>query len=54
MFHSFQYVNRAAGSIRGALKEPAKRKALAQNSYYYKKSVWENGNQGPKTEVGAL
>eukprot|EP00522_Entomoneis_paludosa_P016565 CAMPEP_0172452182 /NCGR_PEP_ID=MMETSP1065-20121228/9926_1 /TAXON_ID=265537 /ORGANISM="Amphiprora paludosa, Strain CCMP125" /LENGTH=66 /DNA_ID=CAMNT_0013204207 /DNA_START=81 /DNA_END=281 /DNA_ORIENTATION=- len=49
-----QYVNRAASSVRTVLKEPAKRKALLQNNYYYKSAVWENGKQGAKTEVGAL
>eukprot|EP00527_Entomoneis_sp_CCMP2396_P000411 CAMPEP_0198146242 /NCGR_PEP_ID=MMETSP1443-20131203/28307_1 /TAXON_ID=186043 /ORGANISM="Entomoneis sp., Strain CCMP2396" /LENGTH=67 /DNA_ID=CAMNT_0043810131 /DNA_START=55 /DNA_END=258 /DNA_ORIENTATION=- len=49
-----QYVNKAAGSIRSALKEPAKRKAMAQDKYYYKKSTWTAGEMGPKTECGAL
>eukprot|EP00523_Entomoneis_sp_CCMP467_P010452 CAMPEP_0168727206 /NCGR_PEP_ID=MMETSP0724-20121128/5060_1 /TAXON_ID=265536 /ORGANISM="Amphiprora sp., Strain CCMP467" /LENGTH=66 /DNA_ID=CAMNT_0008774035 /DNA_START=47 /DNA_END=250 /DNA_ORIENTATION=- len=49
-----QYVNKAATSIRGALKEPAKRKAVAQDKYFYKTSTWEAGTQGPKSDVGAL
>jgi len=47
-----QYVNTAATAIRGALKEPAQRKAMAQEFYSYKSSVWENGVQGQKVAVG--
>lgn len=34
--------------MRGALKEPAKKKAIANEAYSYKVSKWENGVQGPK------
>jgi len=47
-------VNKATSAVRGALKEPAKRKATAQESFFFKSSLWENGVQGPKTEVTTL
>ena len=52
----FQYVNRATSCVRGALKEPAKRKAMAQEQFSFKASVWEAGTgvQGPKVEINTL
>eukprot|EP00529_Nitzschia_sp_RCC80_P037798 CAMPEP_0113452314 /NCGR_PEP_ID=MMETSP0014_2-20120614/6783_1 /TAXON_ID=2857 /ORGANISM="Nitzschia sp." /LENGTH=66 /DNA_ID=CAMNT_0000343683 /DNA_START=82 /DNA_END=282 /DNA_ORIENTATION=- /assembly_acc=CAM_ASM_000159 len=49
-----QYVNRAAVSVRGALKEPAKSKLSSQGQFGYKLSQWENGVQGAKKEVHSL
>jgi hypothetical protein len=49
-----QYVNKAASTMRSALKEPAKRQAMTQEVFSYKKSSWEGGNQGPKTLVQSL
>jgi len=46
-----QYVNRAASTIRGALKEPAKSRLAVQDEFSFKKSDWSGGVQGPKTEV---
>ena len=47
-------MNKAASTIRGALKEPAKRKAMAQDSVSYNASVWEAGHQGPKVHVTSV
>eukprot|EP00546_Thalassionema_frauenfeldii_P006666 CAMPEP_0178913524 /NCGR_PEP_ID=MMETSP0786-20121207/10892_1 /TAXON_ID=186022 /ORGANISM="Thalassionema frauenfeldii, Strain CCMP 1798" /LENGTH=70 /DNA_ID=CAMNT_0020586279 /DNA_START=66 /DNA_END=278 /DNA_ORIENTATION=- len=47
-----QYVNKSASTIRMALKEPAKRKALALENFGYHKSVWEAGVQGEKQAMG--
>jgi Mitochondrial ATP synthase epsilon chain len=49
-----QYVNKAASTVRGALKEPAKRQAMAQEVFSYKVSPWEGGSQGPKTLISEL
>mmetsp|Transcript_21862 Transcript_21862/g.54154 ORF Transcript_21862/g.54154 Transcript_21862/m.54154 type:complete len:118 (-) Transcript_21862:205-558(-) len=49
-----QYVNRAAGSVRSALKEPMKSKLLAQSEFKYNASAWEAGVQGAKKEVTSL
>ena len=46
-----QYVNRAAGSVRTALKEPAKSKLAAQGEFSYKVSKWTGGEQGIKEEI---
>jgi Mitochondrial ATP synthase epsilon chain len=48
-----QYVNRSATAVRGALKEPAKRKAMENGAYSYKYSVYEASQQGPKTLVAS-
>ena len=40
--------------MRGALKEPAKVKALAQEAFSYNSASWSAGEQGPKTAMGAL
>jgi hypothetical protein len=50
----FQYVNRAAGSVRTALKEPAKTKLASQDRFSYKAATWTEGSQGVKTEVTKL
>ena len=34
--------------MRGALKEPAKRKAMQQEQFSYNVSKWEGGKMGPK------
>lgn len=49
-----QYINRASTSVRGALKEPAKRKAMQNEVFSYKASTWTAGEQGPKTEITTL
>jgi len=47
-------VNRAAVSVRGALKEgPAKEKAAAQELFSFRKASWENGVQGEKVHVSS-
>ena len=51
---SLQYVNRAAGSVRSALKEPARTKLAAQDKFSYKAAAWTDGSQGVKTEVTKL
>eukprot|EP00339_Tiarina_fusa_P012336 CAMPEP_0117010612 /NCGR_PEP_ID=MMETSP0472-20121206/9310_1 /TAXON_ID=693140 ORGANISM="Tiarina fusus, Strain LIS" /NCGR_SAMPLE_ID=MMETSP0472 /ASSEMBLY_ACC=CAM_ASM_000603 /LENGTH=73 /DNA_ID=CAMNT_0004713191 /DNA_START=86 /DNA_END=307 /DNA_ORIENTATION=+ len=49
-----QYVNRAAGSVRTALKEPAKSKLAAQGEFSYKIASWQTGVQGEKTLITSL
>ncbi|OEU08345.1 hypothetical protein FRACYDRAFT_271807 [Fragilariopsis cylindrus CCMP1102] len=49
-----QYVNRAAGSVRSALKEPMKSKLSAQGEFSYKASAWVDGTQMSKTEITSL
>jgi hypothetical protein len=51
---SLQYANRAATSVRSALKEPARSKLMAQGEFSYKASSWTAGSQGAKTEVTTL
>jgi Mitochondrial ATP synthase epsilon chain len=51
---TLQYVTRASSAVRGALKEPAKRKAMTQEQFQYKSAVWANGVQGPKSPVVSL
>jgi hypothetical protein len=55
-FHHYhhQYVNRASSAVRGALKEPARTKAMAQEHFQYNASTWENGTQGVKTAIQSL
>lgn len=52
--HQKQYVTKASSCLRAALKEPAKSKALAQESFSYNKSIWANGEQGVKTLTDSL
>ena len=49
-----QYANRAASAVRGALKEPAKSKLMAQDQFSYRTAHWTNGAMGPKQPVTAL
>jgi len=49
-----QYINKSASVVRSALKEPAKRKAMAEERFSYKASTWEAGQQGTKTEITTL
>ena len=49
-----QYVNKAASSIRGALKEPAKRQAMANETFSYNAAAWEGGKIGTKVNVTKL
>ena len=46
-----QYVTKAASTVRAALKEPAKSKATAQESFSFNKSTWTDGKQGAKTAM---
>jgi hypothetical protein len=46
-----QYVTKAASTVRAALKEPAKSKAIAQESFSFNKSTWTDGKQGAKTAM---
>ena len=54
LYRSLQYVNRAAGAVRSALKEPTKSKLMAQSEFKYNASAWEAGVQGAKKEVTSL
>ncbi|KAL7530770.1 hypothetical protein ACHAWF_003510, partial [Thalassiosira exigua] len=49
-----QYVTKASSTVRAALKEPAKSKAMAQEAFAYNRSHWTGGTQGEKTMVEAL
>eukprot|EP00535_Pseudo-nitzschia_heimii_P010542 CAMPEP_0197175508 /NCGR_PEP_ID=MMETSP1423-20130617/1712_1 /TAXON_ID=476441 /ORGANISM="Pseudo-nitzschia heimii, Strain UNC1101" /LENGTH=71 /DNA_ID=CAMNT_0042624685 /DNA_START=62 /DNA_END=277 /DNA_ORIENTATION=- len=49
-----QYVNRAAGAVRAALKEPMKSQLAPQGQFSYNASAWEAGVQGPKNPVTSL
>ncbi|GAX22503.1 hypothetical protein FisN_14Hh125 [Fistulifera solaris] len=49
-----QYINKAAGTMRSVLKEPAKTRAMAQEAYGYNAAVWEAGKQGPKLPVANI
>jgi Mitochondrial ATP synthase epsilon chain len=49
-----QYVSRASTAVRGALKEPAKHKAAAQETFFYKAAAWKGGIQGEKTAIVSL
>ncbi|GKY94341.1 hypothetical protein MPSEU_000400000 [Mayamaea pseudoterrestris] len=49
-----QYINRAAGAMRHALKEPAKSKALEQETFHYKTALWNAGTQAPKRDITSL
>eukprot|EP00574_Skeletonema_japonicum_P007037 CAMPEP_0201725626 /NCGR_PEP_ID=MMETSP0593-20130828/8974_1 /ASSEMBLY_ACC=CAM_ASM_000672 /TAXON_ID=267983 /ORGANISM="Skeletonema japonicum, Strain CCMP2506" /LENGTH=70 /DNA_ID=CAMNT_0048217047 /DNA_START=23 /DNA_END=235 /DNA_ORIENTATION=- len=49
-----QYVTKASSTVRAALKEPAKSKALAQETFSYNKSIWSNGEQGAKQLTDTL
>ncbi|KAL9189870.1 hypothetical protein ACHAXT_009545 [Thalassiosira profunda] len=49
-----QYVTKASSTVRAALKEPAKSKAMAQEAFGYNRSHWTGGEQGGKTKVDAL
>lgn len=53
-YEKLQYVNRAAVSVRGALKEPAKSKLLGQSDFSYNVAAWSTGAQGPKTPINSL
>ncbi|KAL3790387.1 hypothetical protein ACHAWO_011602 [Cyclotella atomus] len=49
-----QYVTKASSTVRAALKEPAKSKAMAQEAFSYNKAVWSQGTMGTKTMVDSL
>jgi len=49
-----QYVTKASSTVRAALREPAKTKALSQETFAYNRSVWSAGVQGEKSFVDGL
>eukprot|EP00562_Extubocellulus_spinifer_P009038 CAMPEP_0178495362 /NCGR_PEP_ID=MMETSP0696-20121128/13503_1 /TAXON_ID=265572 /ORGANISM="Extubocellulus spinifer, Strain CCMP396" /LENGTH=70 /DNA_ID=CAMNT_0020123493 /DNA_START=26 /DNA_END=238 /DNA_ORIENTATION=+ len=49
-----QFVTRASSTVRAALKEPAKSKAMAQETFSYNSSKWVDGVQGDKVAVDTL
>ena len=49
-----QFVTRASSTVRAGLKEPAKSKAMAQESFKFNTSKWSAGEQGEKVAVDAL
>jgi len=54
LLHDMQYVTKASSTVRAALKEPAKSKAMAQEVFSYNRSQWVDGQQGAKTMVDGL
>ncbi|KAL7465881.1 hypothetical protein ACHAXS_006181 [Conticribra weissflogii] len=48
------YVTKASSTVRAALKEPAKSKAMAQEAFAYNRSHWVDGQQGVKSMVDGL
>ena len=51
---SSQYVTRASSTLRAALKEPARSKAMAQEKFGYNASKWSDGMIGEKAKIDAL
>eukprot|EP00550_Attheya_septentrionalis_P009808 CAMPEP_0198283674 /NCGR_PEP_ID=MMETSP1449-20131203/3248_1 /TAXON_ID=420275 /ORGANISM="Attheya septentrionalis, Strain CCMP2084" /LENGTH=72 /DNA_ID=CAMNT_0043980397 /DNA_START=69 /DNA_END=287 /DNA_ORIENTATION=+ len=49
-----QYVTKATSTVRMALKEPAKSKAMQQEIFEYNAASWVAGKQGAKTAVTKL
>lgn len=49
-----QYVNRASSAMRKALKEPAKTKAMANETFSYNSAIWEAGEMGSKSRVASV
>ena len=49
-----QYVSKASSTLRAALREPARSKAAAQETFGYNRSQWADGKQGAKTLVDSL
>eukprot|EP00594_Rhizosolenia_setigera_P007692 CAMPEP_0178939222 /NCGR_PEP_ID=MMETSP0789-20121207/87_1 /TAXON_ID=3005 /ORGANISM="Rhizosolenia setigera, Strain CCMP 1694" /LENGTH=66 /DNA_ID=CAMNT_0020618033 /DNA_START=220 /DNA_END=420 /DNA_ORIENTATION=+ len=47
-----QYVNRATTALRSALKEPAKTKAAASETFSFNVATWEAGEMGAKKALG--
>ena len=47
-------MNKAATTMRAGLKEPAKVKAMAQESFKFNSSLWTEGEQGAKSAVDSL
>jgi hypothetical protein len=54
MISTVQYVTKASSTVRAALKEPAKSKALAQEGFVFNRSHWTNGKQGEKSLIDGL
>ena len=51
---SLQFVTRAATTMRASLKEPAKTKAMANESFSYNAGIWKEGKSQGKTPVSDL
>ena len=49
-----QMASTATTTVRAALKEPMRSTALARDSVFYNKIVFENTVQGPKTAVTSI
>jgi hypothetical protein len=47
-------VTKASSTVRAALKEPAKSKAMAQEGFVFNRSHWTNGKQGEKSLIDGL
>eukprot|EP00521_Asterionellopsis_glacialis_P005405 CAMPEP_0195266904 /NCGR_PEP_ID=MMETSP0706-20130129/12282_1 /TAXON_ID=33640 /ORGANISM="Asterionellopsis glacialis, Strain CCMP134" /LENGTH=71 /DNA_ID=CAMNT_0040321573 /DNA_START=27 /DNA_END=242 /DNA_ORIENTATION=+ len=49
-----QYVTRASSTLRAALKEPARSKALEQEKFSYNAAKWAAGETSGKTPIDTL
>eukprot|EP00587_Corethron_hystrix_P014129 CAMPEP_0113300184 /NCGR_PEP_ID=MMETSP0010_2-20120614/1921_1 /TAXON_ID=216773 ORGANISM="Corethron hystrix, Strain 308" /NCGR_SAMPLE_ID=MMETSP0010_2 /ASSEMBLY_ACC=CAM_ASM_000155 /LENGTH=67 /DNA_ID=CAMNT_0000153569 /DNA_START=116 /DNA_END=319 /DNA_ORIENTATION=+ /assembly_acc=CAM_ASM_000155 len=49
-----QFLNRATSTLRASLKEPARSKAAANDSYSYSRNVWEAGKPTQKAIVESI
>lgn len=47
-------MTRASSTLRAALKEPARSKAMAQEKFGYNASKWSDGMIGEKAKIDAL
>ena len=53
-FYLHQFVTRAASTVRASLKEPAKTKAMANETFSYNAAPWSAGKSQGKTNVSEL
>jgi hypothetical protein len=49
-----QFVTRAASTVRASLKDPAKTKAMANETFSYNAAAWKDGASLGKTKVTEL
>ncbi|KAE8911077.1 hypothetical protein PF005_g9989 [Phytophthora fragariae] len=49
-----QYVNKSAGVLRAALKEPVKSTVQARSNVEFAGFKWANGDRGERVDVGSI